>query len=466
MNDIQMIPLGALLPHPDNPRKDVGDISELTESIKKNGIMQNLTVIPTHGVPSEVEQTMYYVLIGNRRYAAAKEAFGVSGVEVPCKVVTGLSSSEQVSIMLEENMQREDLTISEQAQGFQLMLDLGESVDSIAEKTGFSKTTVKHRIELAKLDKPTLDMMTDPEGEFQINLKTLQMLEQIEDIEKRNTILRRADRASDVAYGVNQEVRRQKAKKNRPAVMKKLKEAGIVEAPSKIINARYGSSVDEVARLDLSNTEACEAFEAPSQEEGHVYWFDSYNTTLAFYQKKKAKRKEKTLEEIRAAEAQKKFKEARAIMEDICTDRADFVRRIVKGDVTLLETGMRHDEIMGKLFDIMVKGCVRCNRSQAVAHYLQENNQYILSDDQVSQVFDKLTDIQKMILVIDSQWYEKYTRDHFKLESGKDTRDGKTHREWLDLLGDLYLFRITDPVKQAVLDGSSELYSKEVVEDA
>ena len=116
MSEIQMIPIAALLPHPDNPRKDVGDISELTESIRKNGIMQNLTVIPTHGVPNEVEQTLYYVLIGNRRLAAAKEALGVSGVDLPCKVVTGLSPAEQLSIMLEENMQREDLTPAEQAQ--------------------------------------------------------------------------------------------------------------------------------------------------------------------------------------------------------------------------------------------------------------------------------------------------------------------------------------------------------------
>lgn len=34
--------------HPDNPRKDLGDLTELSESIKKKGIMQNLTVIPGH----------------------------------------------------------------------------------------------------------------------------------------------------------------------------------------------------------------------------------------------------------------------------------------------------------------------------------------------------------------------------------------------------------------------------------
>ena len=36
-------------PHPENPRKDLGDLTELVESIKKNGVMQNLTVIPLEG---------------------------------------------------------------------------------------------------------------------------------------------------------------------------------------------------------------------------------------------------------------------------------------------------------------------------------------------------------------------------------------------------------------------------------
>ena len=54
--------------------------------------------------------------------------------------------------MLLENMQRADLTVYEQAQGFQMMLDLGETQDGIAEKTGFSKTTIRHRLKLLELD--------------------------------------------------------------------------------------------------------------------------------------------------------------------------------------------------------------------------------------------------------------------------------------------------------------------------
>lgn len=162
-----MIPIDALKPHPDNPRKDVGDVTELADSIKANGIFQNLTVIP--------DGDSYMVVIGHRRLAAAKAA-GLT--ELPCMVVE-MDAKEQISTMLLENMQRNDLTVYEQAQGFQMMLDLGETESDIAEKTGFSKTTVRHRLKLLELDpeefrksqerQPTmadyieLEKITDPE---------------------------------------------------------------------------------------------------------------------------------------------------------------------------------------------------------------------------------------------------------------------------------------------------------------
>ena len=51
--EIVYIDVDKLLPHPNNPRKDIGDISELAESIKAKGILQNLTVVPFGGVGEE-----------------------------------------------------------------------------------------------------------------------------------------------------------------------------------------------------------------------------------------------------------------------------------------------------------------------------------------------------------------------------------------------------------------------------
>lgn len=49
MAEIKYIPVSKLWRHPDNPRKDLGDVTELAESIKVNGVLQNLTVVPLIG---------------------------------------------------------------------------------------------------------------------------------------------------------------------------------------------------------------------------------------------------------------------------------------------------------------------------------------------------------------------------------------------------------------------------------
>ena len=170
------IPLTRLEPHPDNPRKSLGDLDELTASIAQNGILQNLTVVPMIGnISGTWDGESYRVIIGHRRLAAAKLA-GVT--ELPC-VVTEMTQSEQIMTMLMENMQRADLTVYEQAQSFQMMLDLGETVESIAENSGFSTSTVRRRVKLLELDPEgfkkseargatlsdymELDKLTDPE---------------------------------------------------------------------------------------------------------------------------------------------------------------------------------------------------------------------------------------------------------------------------------------------------------------
>lgn len=137
----EYIPVGEIYPHPDNPRKDLGDLTELADSIKQNGIMQNLTVVPR-------ESGGYTVIIGHRRLAAAKLA---ELETVPC-VVADMDKKEQLRTMMMENMQRSDLTVYEQAQGFQLMLDMGDSIEDVARDTGFSEATIRRRTKLLDLD--------------------------------------------------------------------------------------------------------------------------------------------------------------------------------------------------------------------------------------------------------------------------------------------------------------------------
>ena len=76
-SEIVYIEVDKLHPHDANPRKNTGDVTELADSIKKNGILQNLTVVPATGY----WYGDYTVIIGHRRLAAAKQA----GLKtVPC----------------------------------------------------------------------------------------------------------------------------------------------------------------------------------------------------------------------------------------------------------------------------------------------------------------------------------------------------------------------------------------------
>ena len=126
--------------------------------------------------------TEFTVIIGHRRLAAAKQA-GLT--ELPCAVVK-MTEKEQLSTMLTENMQRSDLTVYEEAKGCQLLLDLGDTVAEVAEKTGFSESKIRRRVKLCELDEEAFK-------ESQIRQPTLQdydRLNKIEDIEERNALLK------------------------------------------------------------------------------------------------------------------------------------------------------------------------------------------------------------------------------------------------------------------------------------
>lgn len=174
MPELQYIEVSKIFPHPDNPRKNLGDIQELSDSIKANGVLQNLTVVP-------MSNGQYTVVIGHRRLAAAKKA-GLS--VVPCMAME-MTPQEQVRTMLMENIQRSDLTVYEQAQGFQMMLDMGETVESIAKDCGFSQSTVRRRVRLLELD---ADKFKKSEARG-ATLQDYAQLEKIETPELKNKVL-------------------------------------------------------------------------------------------------------------------------------------------------------------------------------------------------------------------------------------------------------------------------------------
>lgn len=255
---ITFIEINKINPHPDNPRKDLGDLTELAASIKANGILQNLTVVPqtsgycpscrlyNKGVGKCTEghddrelppcskwesRGTYTAVIGHRRLAAAK----IAGLEeVPC-VISDMDIKTQVATMLLENLQRNDLTVWEQAQGFQMLLNFGETVEDIAEQTGFSGSTIRRRVKLIELDK-------DKFRESVARGATLQdyaELDKIQDIKLRNIVLESIG-TSNFQWKLKQAIDQEKQEKVKAAMIAELETfATRVDKPDGLISVQW-----------------------------------------------------------------------------------------------------------------------------------------------------------------------------------------------------------------------------------
>lgn len=136
-NQIKLINTSLIDPHPDNPRKNIGDVTDLAASIKANGLLSPLSVVPNG--------ERYRVIAGHRRLAACKQA-GTGAV--PCFVLD-LDPLQQLEAMVTENCQREQLTVLEEADAIQGMLDLGATTAGVAHRLGRSADYVRDRAKVA-----------------------------------------------------------------------------------------------------------------------------------------------------------------------------------------------------------------------------------------------------------------------------------------------------------------------------
>ena len=247
MNEITMIPLKLLEHHPENPRTNLGDLTELTESVRTRGVMQNLTVVP------DEKTNKYLVVIGNRRLEAARAA-GLA--ELPCFVDSTMDHKMQIATMLEENMHRQDLTPYEQAQGFQMMMDLGFTEKEIGEKTGFSTKTVKDRLKLTKLNK---SHFVQAIGRGATLVEMIEVTK-LESKTAQNEVLKAAG-TENFRQRMQSALRDQEYEKNKKRLLPVLKELGLKEIPK---DERYGGKWEhcwsEDFRMEGSGDDLRKAF--------------------------------------------------------------------------------------------------------------------------------------------------------------------------------------------------------------
>lgn len=456
-SELVNIDVKRLFPHPDNPRKDVGDVTELSESLKKNGVMQNLTVIPMSALTEEPENqpeadkislsSDFHVLIGHRRLAGGKLA---ELETMPCVIVSNLSRKEQIGIMLEENMQRSDLTILEQAQGFQMMLDLGETEDSIAEKTGFSKRTVKRRLNIAKLDQTELEKRQD-DGTFQLSLTDLYELEKIESIDKRNEILKNARDSRDIAVRAQKAVKEVERKKRCKEITKTLKKLGFEAAPENAQNEQYGNKWTTIKEFSLEE-------EIPEDlgltyEKGMFYM--EYFREMRIIKKTVKPKKEKTAEELKKEQRDKNKKQVKAMMKELHAQVKDFAVYVSDGKVA----EVKEPDLPDKMWEVLMQ-CSYIFPS-GIRTMMDGKSDYQRTDEEKVALKEKLDNMslaKQMLMAICNAICKIDEPFDYKMRYEEQT--GKILLDAFEIL-EKYGWSFSDEDTERIVDGTYELYEKE-----
>jgi ParB family transcriptional regulator, chromosome partitioning protein len=134
----RLVPIEDIETNPEQPRRSVGDLEELTKSIEAKGVLEPILVRP-------LETGRFRIIAGERRFRAALEA-GLA--EVPC-IELDVPDNEVLEIALIENLHRRDLHPFEEAAGYASLSEKhGYTQQRIASSVGKSRVSITEAMSL------------------------------------------------------------------------------------------------------------------------------------------------------------------------------------------------------------------------------------------------------------------------------------------------------------------------------
>lgn len=157
------LPLAVLVTSPTNPRKhfDPAKLQELAESIRATGVHQPILARPLPG--SRLQETFEHIRLadgslkplptheivsGERRFRACRMA----GLATVPAMVRALTDEQVLEIQIIENLQRDDLTELEEAEGYEVLMQHSQlSAEAVGAKIGKSRSYVYGRLKLLEL---------------------------------------------------------------------------------------------------------------------------------------------------------------------------------------------------------------------------------------------------------------------------------------------------------------------------
>ncbi|ARJ30785.1 ParB/RepB/Spo0J family partition protein [Staphylococcus lugdunensis] len=142
-SNVESIQIERIVPNRYQPRQvfDPSKLKELAESIDEHGLLQPIVVRP-------IEEHMYEIIAGERRFRAL-QSLQKSHADV---IIRDMSDEETTVVALIENIQRENLSVVEEAEAYKKLLEIGNTTQSeLAKSLGKSQSFIANKLRLLKL---------------------------------------------------------------------------------------------------------------------------------------------------------------------------------------------------------------------------------------------------------------------------------------------------------------------------
>ena len=150
-NKTNNLSLSEIMPNKYQPRKnfDEENLNDLANSIKERGVIQPIIVRK-----SNLENSKYEIIAGERRWLAAQKA-GLNEIPV---VVTDADDLKSLEFAIVENVQRHDLNPLEEAQGYKRLIDeFSYDQEKVSKFIGKSRSYISNSLRLLNLPKEVLN---------------------------------------------------------------------------------------------------------------------------------------------------------------------------------------------------------------------------------------------------------------------------------------------------------------------
>ena len=145
----KLIDIKLIDENPQNPRTEIGDVSDLEASIKAHGLIQPITVRPVG--------KRYQVVAGSRRFTALKN---LNFTKISCNV-REIDDKEAFEIATTENITRKDMDPADECMAVAKMLDDGNDIHTVASHFGRHPRWVIGRVKMARLGGEALEKLKD-----------------------------------------------------------------------------------------------------------------------------------------------------------------------------------------------------------------------------------------------------------------------------------------------------------------